>query len=246
VKKKIINFIIDYFFHTAFFFALFFTQSHILLGFTLNSNLVILVFFSTLLIYNFSNLGSGKFKIRRFIIYLSLIICFFIIVNLLTIIIDTIIYITLLLFLVLSYVAPNINFKPRNFFLLKIFLLAFTWALGSILFADNGLMKYILFVSNFLFVVSISIPFDIRDVETDLIITIPKYFGVNKSILLSLILFSISTILLGYVTGKFLLFSLLLFVGNMFLYQAKTYSKNKYYLAGLEALIGLQTVCLWI
>jgi len=87
---------------------------------------------------------------------------------------------------------------------LKIFLVAFSWSfitvLAPLLYLDY-VIDYNVIVHFFriiLFVIAISIPFDIRDVSVDRISTIPRFIGIPNSkifALFCLFIFEISLIL---------------------------------------------------
>lgn len=85
---------------------------------------------------------------------------------------------------------PFLKLNLRSIPAFKIFVLGFTWVLATQflpykLFAENHLEvnSVLVLFSSFLFIISISIPFDIRDIEVDekKLRTIPQIVGINNS-----------------------------------------------------------------
>ena len=78
-------------------------------------------------------------------------------------------------------------YSIRQIPFLKIFLIAFTWSYLTVLvplwYHDFKIDYFMLdiFFQRLLFVIAISIPFDIRDCDTDKIITIPNSIGIIES-----------------------------------------------------------------
>ncbi len=96
------------------------------------------------------------------------------------------------IFLILSllsifYQSPFVSFSIRKIPYAKIFYIAMMWTLW-VLFFSNHLSFYPLYLPLYLFILSMTIPFDIRDLgENEL--TIPQQLGKRKSTLLALFLF---------------------------------------------------------
>ncbi|NLP56797.1 hypothetical protein [Lutibacter sp. B1] len=97
-------------------------------------------------------------------------------------------------FITFYYVIPifknkNTEFSFRNYPSLKIFSIAIAWAGISVFFPlyEAGYIfdrsVYIEFVQRILIVLAITIPFDIRDIETDPdnLKTLPQVYGIKKS-----------------------------------------------------------------
>ena len=91
---------------------------------------------------------------------------------------------------VLYPVSIKINnrfYSIRNIPFLKIFLIAFTWSYITVLLPllyHDFIMDYFMldvFFQRLLFVIAISIPFDIRDCDIDQIMTIPNTIGIVES-----------------------------------------------------------------
>lgn len=87
--------------------------------------------------------------------------------------------------------------RLRDFSYLKILLIAFTWAIvcGNLVLFNSHISfsinkHFFIFIEKFLFLIAITIPFDIRDYEQDKIEavkTIPNTIGIKQSILLALV-----------------------------------------------------------
>ena len=99
--------------------------------------------------------------------------------------------------------SPKILLSLRNVPGIKIFLIAFCFAGITVLFplVQNGvgitLVVWLLFLQRIFFVLLITIPFDIRDVDFDSekLKTIPQIFGVKKAKVLGVILGVLSLVL---------------------------------------------------
>ena len=159
-------------------------------------------FFSTLLSYNFIRLYKlsdiqhwmNQFvrKHRKALIFLmsvSLVSCFYLLFQLQ---LKAILVLIPFTFFTFFYVLP-INFNRntpvtlRAISFIKLFLIAFSWAGVTVLFPltnhhkSIGLDELLIFAQRFLFVVAITLPFDIRDIDFDdaTLKTIPQVLGVN-------------------------------------------------------------------
>ncbi len=83
---------------------------------------------------------------------------------------------------------------------LKVFIIALTWAVATVLlpvfaYANSIHSKdIILLISNFFYIIGITIPFDIRDIEVDSgnTHTIPQLVGIKKAVYLSILSLVIS------------------------------------------------------
>ena len=157
------------------------------------------VFFATLFAYNYMRLPfffSEENRPRNFwieknihIIYLMLVISLFLICYCVAILGMTFLYLTSPI-IIISCMYPirihylNKLYALREIPLLKIFLIAASWSSMTVLVPllylgytiDYSLISHLLRI--FLFIVAISIPFDIRDLYFDNINTIPKHIGV--------------------------------------------------------------------
>ena len=186
--------------------------------------LLVLVFSATYFIYNFqrlvrmsqkeideANIGFRMrwvYKNKQPIIFTIVIAAIIIVVSLFYIDIKTIIVLVIMGLFSVVYVVRFIPYNKkwlalRDIPYLKIFVIAFVWTLVTgLLPLVNNIEKinlhYILFlVKQFLFVVAITIPFDIRDMKYDIekgIKTLPLALGVKYTVLLGVLL------LLGFVS----------------------------------------------
>ena len=103
-----------------------------------------------------------------------------------------------------AYVIPTSKTgkRLRDLPLVKIFLLASSWSLLTttipLLYIDysKSLPITLIFLERFLFIVAITIPFDIRDIEVDAgtgLQTLPHLLGITKSKILAILLLFLST-----------------------------------------------------
>jgi len=143
----------------------------------------------------------------------------------------------------LFYVLPTVRGFRKRLFLrnipgLKIFLIAVSWAGLTTLypFYNNslpiGLNGWLVFISRFLFVIVLTIPFDIRDLDFDSqdIKTIPKILGIRNTKLLSIILLICSLLLSSiYLSIGFLFIESIVAVILMVLVLKSTANQSKYY-----------------
>jgi len=202
--KRIFDFYIFSNIHVAF--AVFSLTKITLLTYNIDSNLLpLFVFFSTLASYNFIRLYK-IYKIKRWFFK-------FIRDNKKKILVLTIVSALLAIYLGLSlnrdallallpfglftlfYVVPipirrNSTLALRKVAFLKLFLIAFSWAGVTVLIPlvnyDIDIQfnnELIIFVQRFLFVIVITIPFDIRDMNFDdtRIKTLPQVISIQKS-----------------------------------------------------------------
>jgi 4-hydroxybenzoate polyprenyltransferase len=149
-------------------------------------------------------------------------------------------------------------FRLREVPLVKIFIISFVWSATSILLpmvqADlhiNFGILSVLIIERFLFVFAITVPFDIRDMESDKksgLRTLPIMVGENKAILIaniSLVLFAIiSTIHYSAFHQLFLLYAFIISalitgisLNNNYLKQLKHYHYG--FLDGMMTLQGV-------
>ena len=184
-----------------------------------NFNFVFFVFFSKLFLYNFNRLKKKSIDLQKkrnhFIEknYKSLILF-----TLVTLIISLTLFnfvkwpnwIIFLLMIISILYSIDIKFKNkiilrkfRNIPYIKIFLISFTWScitdLIPSLIIENKI-NYNTLIQRFLFVISITIPFDIRDknIDSNYLKTLPQIFGKNKSLLISIFLIFVCEVLVFY------------------------------------------------
>jgi len=187
--------------------------------------MLVLVFSATYFIYNFqrlvrmnqkeideANIGfrmKWVYKNKQPIIFTIVIAAIILVVSLFYLNIKTIVVLAIMGFFSVVYVVRFIPYNNkwlalRDIPFLKIFVIAFVWSLVTGLLplisskdVNQINLQHILFlIKQFLFVVAITIPFDIRDMKYDVekgIKTFPLVVGVKKIIILGILL------LLGFV-----------------------------------------------
>lgn len=243
--KKSSTFIVDYFFHTSLVAALLYLNSQLIRGFQIDYLILFLIFFGTLAVYNYSNLSSNNIKTRKFLIVTSIIVCgIFSFLNY-KILVENNLKIIVILLILLFYVFPNLSFRLRNVGLLKILLLASAWALSAVFVNDSrNSITQSTFILNFFFIMSISIPFDMRDMEIDNLDTIPKKFGLKTAIIISIALYIISIFIQYSLTQSLIILLAMIIIGVYALLKSVKYYSNKFYLALLELLVVINTILL--
>lgn len=139
------------------------------------------------------------------------------------------------------YVFPLKKYALRNIPYLKLFLIAISWAGITVLFPliQNLLIPrnidYIVFMQRFVFVVFITIPFDIRDVNYDKkeLKTLPQQLGIRKSKKLAVLL-TLLFILLEFTKPKneqSIIITVIVAVLSAILILRATKKQSKYYSA---------------
>ncbi len=136
---------------------------------------------------------------------------------------------------------------------IKIYIIALIWVLVCsllpVLVDSHPITTQILwlFISHFLFMVSIIIPFDIRDIhlDEDTKKTIPQVIGELRARYLSIALLVSSQIILflEYKNMGSLIFA---FISIIILYKANSKRHDMYFSALTDGLLILQTLLLWI
>lgn len=239
--------------------------SYWLLGIKPDKYVLGLLFFSTLAIYNFSILlskpekpeNSSFLRVRWIFSHYRLIIGLFIISVLSLIPLAFFLHtssLILLLSLGLISIAYNLpifgipgkKFGLRNIPGLKLFIIGAVWAGSTVLLPileieGSGTLNIsnketiILFFTRFLFIVAITIPFDIRDLfqdQSNALRTIPVIFGEKKSLFLCQLFLATSLILLFTYTPKldadFWAISISIFISGWLILKSR-WKKNEYY-----------------
>ena len=165
---------------------------------------------------------------------------------------------------ILKMIYPNINFSPnipfytlsiRNIPLLKIFLISFSWTYLTVfipIITNNitfDIYSISIIIIYFLFILSITIPFDIRDLNFDTIITLPSLFGIKSSKIIAYIsLFFCELIILLLYLYNYLFFSVFIAllitfeIASLFIFFTKKDNKElffSFYIEGLSILMFL-------
>ena len=100
----------------------------------------------------------------------------------------------IVLFLGLLYNADFFNINIREFSLIKTFYVGFVWAMSLVwLSFENFHLAW--FIIIFLFVSGITFPFEIRDLERDGFITLPKKIGIQNTKYLSYLFLFLSSVM---------------------------------------------------
>ncbi len=142
------------------------------------------------------------------------------------------------------YVFPFDRMSLRNIPALKLFLIAFSWAGISVFFplTQNYMnihsTDWITFIQRFLFVIVITLPFDIRDVNYDSIKlkTLPQLLGIKKTkhigFLFLFLFFSLEFFKLNLQTNAIINLIIISILSGILLYFT-TKNQSKYYSAFL-------------
>jgi 4-hydroxybenzoate polyprenyltransferase len=159
-------------------------------------------------------------------------------------------YLVLPIAITAAYVIPTSKTgrRLRDFHLIKIFLLASSWSLltTTVPLLNAGYTEAIpvamIFIERFLFVIAITIPFDIRDIEVDTatgLRTLPHQLGVPGSKILALLLLmasaGIAFLLLTrgvYPNGIIWPYSVFLVITAVLIWGSRT-RRGDYYYSGL-------------
>jgi hypothetical protein len=173
-----------------------------------NDSLAYFVFFSTIMSYNFirivrlddiNSLISNWMRSNKSNLIILNSLCLISTIYLaLSFRLSDLLFLLPFFLLSLLYVLP-ITSKIKGFRQipgLKLIIISFTWAgvtVGFPLFASNLLDSegvWIVFIQRLMFVIAITIPFDIRDAQLDLpgLKTLPQIIGVGKSKVLAILL----------------------------------------------------------
>lgn len=264
--KKIFNFYIFSNIHVAF--ATFCLTKITLLEIGISeSKTAWFVFFSTIISYNlirFIRFGAIEnwyqkwYKLNEYLLYgLTVVAIIFVIV--ITFSIRFKAWLVLLPFALFTifYVIPLKNKALRNIPYLKLFLIGFSWAGITVLFplVQNYILPravdYITFFQRFLFVVAITIPFDIRDLNYDKkeLKTLPQQLGVRKAKLvgiLFLVIFFCLEFFKSTLTSKSVIIVLMVLFISSVLVLKSTKNQSKYYSAFFVEAIPVIWFCSYL
>ena len=254
------------------------TLTYLLLQVPINLNVVALLGVATLFLYNLSLIlskpqdykSSPFLRVNWFFSHFRLMIIFTALAFLATVALalnlslSSIVLLFSISILALSYNLPvlkieNSRFGLRNIPGAKLFIISFVWACSCVwvpiveLKSQNlsitGVDTFLLVAKRFLFVMAITLPFDIRDVYQDRrfhLKTIPIFIGEKKSLILCqlLLLVYISFLLLfieNINSTAIALIAVAVFTG--FLIIQSKYKKNEYfYFLFLDGTLLLQLI----
>ena len=212
-----------------------------------NLELVFFSFFATFLSYNFHSLFSNKtikdFNLNKIFDHFSLLI---ILLLLLSFVFGFILFIqfnplTKFYILVLSLVSLFYPFGLRTIPFLKIFLISTSWTISSVylFFSENQVQldesAFLMLLKRFLFIMAITIPFDLRDYKFDdlKMKTFPQIFGYNfsKKIAIGFLIIYLCISTFEFLSGdlklSFFVSFILTFLYSSFLIIKTSEKKNK-------------------
>jgi len=151
------------------------------------------------------------------------------------------------------------NIRLRDFSYLKIVLIALTWSIvcGNLVLINSAqsysaVQHLAIFIEKFLFLIAITIPFDIRDYEQDKIEsvkTIPNSVGIKQSILIAIVCLVVSLIVIIFLDTNFyykLAYSMAYIYAAILIIAASAKKNAMYYLFYLDAALILLGVCVYI
>ncbi len=140
----------------------------------------------------------------------------------------------------LLYDSKFLKYFVRNIPLFKVFYVGLTWALINSWLILPDFHQEIFWIS-WLFVTALVLPFDIRDMNSDTIVTFPKLIGIQNTKYLAYILVFISLIIaIIYLKDDysfaFLLTSIFTYIS---IYFSENSNKDSYYSFWVESCSGL-------
>ena len=239
----------------------------------LSFSILALIFFACLFIYNLNVFFLGKFdqtvareKWKEDNLRVVKIFSLFSVVPILfyarSLSINSLWILSHLFLLAILYVVPiKFNGKYYSFRkipLLKIFILAYVWSFVTVVLpaTEAGFLEadkvVLLFLERFLFIVGISIPFDIRDYERDKAqgtLTIPVWMGKRNALITSflLVMIFVSFSVIFY-EWSFITFSRVIsgLLALLFIVNVVKVKEEFYFLFCLDGLMLLHFLILWI
>ncbi|MBH1960450.1 MAG: hypothetical protein I8H68_10095 [Flavobacteriia bacterium] len=146
----------------------------------------------------------------------------------------------LIVVLGLLYNSALIENQIRNIPLLKVFYVGLIWALiNSWLIVPEFHPE--IFIISLLFVSALVLPFDIRDMKDDTVITFPQLIGVQKTKFLAYLMVFTSMMLavVFLKTDYVVAFSVTSIITFILIYFAENTNKDSYFSFGVESCSGL-------
>ena len=214
---------------------------------------IALVFFAILAGYNFIHyhrfwIKNFQYKEKFFLFLFGLISAGYLVFRIQNF--ELLFRLFLLCICVLLYNSYLFPLKLRNISLLKIFIIAFVWTSFILYIANDLPFSTIEFLSIFLFIFAITLPFDIADMNKDSVSTIPKIMGERKSKILSSICLCVSIILfaLQFSHDRIFFFSWVAACLITMIFIKFTKTENAYFYTRfcVEACSALPLLCYWI
>jgi len=217
-------------------------------GLTYNEALDYFIFYGTITGYNFVKYaGIAKLHHRSLTKNLRVIqifsLCCFLLMGfyMFKLSLEIILYFTPLALLTMFYAVPifsGLTKNIRNTASLKIFIIALVWAgvtafIPVILKKGFDLKIGLYIIQRLLFVIALTLPFDIRDLRYDkkYLQTIPQLIGVERTKKLGFIILLITLVMEFFITinQSSKLIYLVVFMVLLFLIQRSTTKQTKYY-----------------
>lgn len=256
--------------------------TYLLLEVPINPIVISLLGCSTLFLYNFSLLLSKPadfktspykrvqwfFSHYQFIISVSAIVSLAIFMLVIKLSLTSTILLLSISFLAISYNVPilkvgNHHFGLRSIPGAKIFIIAGVWAcicvwlpiveLKSEGFIVSGADTFLLVSKRFLFIMAITLPFDIRDLYQDRIFrlkTIPILIGEKNALRLCQALLLIYLLFLFIfaenINGSILALTVTIFLTSILIFNAKIKKNEYYYFLLLDGTLFLQFATVWM
>ncbi|WP_210489589.1 UbiA family prenyltransferase [Rufibacter aurantiacus] len=252
-------------------------ETYLLSGIPISLRLSGMVFFATLFVYNADGLVPYKFnqnvplstrtkwvrKNRLELIFISVASALCVVYLYWTAIFELNFWFLLHLFVVAGlYSVPVVpegeGYIPlRDIPFLKVFLIAYVWSaitvqlplmeMGRDLFSGNS---FILFLRRFLFLFSLTLVFDIRDVHKDKLtqtVTFPTRFGVQNTKRLALFMLLLFAVLVPAGTAPFMRVALgLAGVGaGLVVWYAHEYRSQYYFMVLADGMMLVQFMLVW-
>lgn len=145
-----------------------------------------------------------------------------------------------ILILGVSYNSKFLTHYTRKIPLMKIFYVGFCWALINAWLLLETWHWQVFFIT-WCYISALIIPFDIRDMRYDNILTFPRYFGTSKSKLLaySLLIISSFLVLTTFHSVAFFAFQIAIVIAFLFIFYAREHRNDWYFSLGVESCVGL-------
>ncbi|WP_210462137.1 UbiA family prenyltransferase [Rufibacter roseolus] len=277
IPRKILDFILYSNIFVSLCAAALVWETYLLSGIPISLRLSGMVFFATLFVYNADGLVPYKFnqnvplstrtkwvrKNRLELIFISVASALCVVYLYWTAIFELNFWFLLHLFVVAGlYSVPVVpegeGYIPlRDIPFLKVFLIAYVWSaitvqlplmeMGRDLFSGNS---FILFLRRFLFLFSLTLVFDIRDVHKDKLtqtVTFPTRFGVQNTKRLALFMLLLFAVLVPAGTAPFMRVALgLAGVGaGLVVWYAHEYRSQYYFMVLADGMMLVQFMLVW-
>jgi len=241
---------------------------YVLNNIKINTSLLYFVFFTTLFSYNFQRLIKIKLNInlkgervewimvnQKSVLLITSIALLGSVYFGFEFILEFWAHLTFIGVLTFFYVwkIPGLNGKSlRDIPTLKIFIIAFVWVLFCVIFPYLVENRYLFtqrviidIISTFMLMVSITIPFDVRDMKLDkhTTKTIPQIIGETKARYLSIILFLLSEALIVYNYPNLMYSSFIFIVVSVIILNLSKQTNKEIYFSGLvDSILVIKTL----